>query len=76
MERVQEKNAESGIGIGVNQFPSNGRVWYSEGEGVFPLVLVVHGNHGMEEYSDPGYAYLGELLASRGFIVVFVDEIL
>ena len=25
-----------------------------------PLVLVVHGNHGMADYSDPGYAYLGE----------------
>ena len=37
-------------------------------------MLVVHGNHSMTEYSDPGYAYLGELLASRGFIVVSVDE--
>jgi hypothetical protein len=37
-------------------------------------VLVVHGNHGMEEHSDPGYAYLGELLASRGFVTVSIDE--
>jgi hypothetical protein len=28
----------------------------------------------MESFSDPGYAYLGELLASQGFIVVSVDE--
>jgi hypothetical protein len=28
----------------------------------------------MEAFSDPGYAYLGELMASRGFIVVSVDE--
>jgi len=28
----------------------------------------------MQEFSDPGYAYLGELLASRGFIFVSVDE--
>ena len=28
----------------------------------------------MEDSSDPGYAYLGELLASRGFIVASVDE--
>jgi hypothetical protein len=28
----------------------------------------------MEAFSDPGYAYLGELLASQGFIVVSVDE--
>jgi hypothetical protein len=39
-----------------------------------PLVLIVHGNHGMDSFSDPGYAYLGELLASQGFIVVSVDE--
>ncbi|MGH9389558.1 MAG: alpha/beta hydrolase family protein, partial [Vicinamibacteria bacterium] len=52
----------------------NGRVWLPRGEGPFPLVLVVHGNHWMEEYSDPGYAYLGELLASRGFATVSVDE--
>ncbi len=43
-------------------------------EGPFPLVLIVHGNHAMEDFSDPGYAYLGEHLASRGFIVVSVDE--
>jgi len=55
-------------------FPLNGRVWFPVGDGPFPLVLVVHGNHQMEEFSDPGYAYLGELLASRGFITVSVDE--
>ncbi len=61
-------------GFGVKEFPLNGLVWYPEGDGPFPLVLVVHGNHGMEEYSDPGYAYLGELLASKGYIMVSVDE--
>jgi dienelactone hydrolase len=53
--------------------PINGRVWYPDGPGPYPLVLIVHGNHSMEDYSDPGYAYLGELLASRGFITVSVD---
>ena len=61
-------------GFGPDRLPLNGRVWYPDGAGPFPLVLVVHGNHRMEEYSDPGYAYLGELLASRGFIVVSVDQ--
>ena len=37
-------------------------------------MLIVHGNHNMKEFSDPGYGYLGELLASRGFILVSVDE--
>jgi dienelactone hydrolase len=54
--------------------PVNGRVWYPEGPGPFPLVLIVHGNHSMEDYSDPGYAYLGELFASRGYIFTSVDE--
>jgi len=61
-------------GFGADQFPLNARVWYPGGEGPFPLVLIVHGNHQMEQYSDPGYAYLGELLASRGFILASVDE--
>ncbi len=61
-------------GFDFKKFPRNGRVWYPEGEGPFPLVLCVHGNHHMSEFSDPGYAYLGELLASRGFIFVSVDE--
>lgn len=61
-------------GFGVTEFPLNGRVYLPEGEGPFPLVLIVHGNHSMIDYSDGGYAYLGELLASRGFITVSVDE--
>jgi len=69
-------------GFGPEALPRNARVWYpepvlSESEGAdspFPLVLIVHGNHPMEDYSDTGYAYLGELLASRGFIVASVDQ--
>ncbi len=61
-------------GFGFKEFPVNGTVWYPEGEGPFPLVLVVHGNHRMQEFSDPGYAYLGRHLAGRGFILVSVDE--
>ncbi len=61
-------------GFAFDAFPLNGRVWHPEGAGPFPLVLVVHGNHNMAEFSDPGYEYLGRLLASRGFITVSVDE--
>ena len=61
-------------GFDPSEFPLNGRVWYPEGSGPFPLVLIVHGNHNMREFSDPGYAYLGELLASRGYILTSVDE--
>ncbi len=61
-------------GFGIDEAPINGRVWMPKKEGQLPLILIVHGNHGMEHHSDPGYAYLGELLASRGFITVSVDE--
>lgn len=61
-------------GFDAKRLPVNGRVWYPEGSGPFPLVLIVHGNHDMKKFSDPGYAYLGELLASRGYILASVDE--
>jgi len=61
-------------GFDVTELPLQARVWYPDGDGSFPLVLVVHGNHAMEDYSDPGYAYLGELFASRGIIFASVDE--
>ena len=61
-------------GFDAKQLPRQGRVWFPDGEGPFPLVLMVHGNHDMEDFSDPGYAYLGELFASRGIIAVSVDE--
>jgi dienelactone hydrolase len=61
-------------GFDAKSLPINARVWYPEGEGPFPLVLVVHGNHIMTDYSDPGYDYLGEMLASRGFIMASVDQ--
>ena len=61
-------------GFDIDQQPLNARVWYPDGSGPFPLVLMVHGNHNMAEFSDPGYAYLGELLASRGFILASIDE--
>ncbi len=62
------------LGFGPDTMPLNGHVWYPEGKGDFPLVLIVHGNHLMTDYSDTGYEYLGNLLASRGYIVVSIDE--
>ncbi len=61
-------------GFTPKEMPLNARVWYPDGAGPFPLVLVVHGNHNMKDFSDPGYDYLGELLASRGYILASVDE--
>lgn len=61
-------------GFGIDNAPLNGRAWVPNEGKKLPLILIVHGNHGMEHHSDPGYQYLGELLASRGFITVSVDE--
>lgn len=61
-------------GFDQHALPLNGRVWMPEGEGPFPLALIVHGNHLMEYFSDGGYSYLGELLASRGIIAISIDE--
>src|SRR5580658_3925630 len=61
-------------GFDIDKLPLNARVWYPEGPGPFPLALIVHGNHNMAAFSDPGYEYLGELLASRGIILASIDE--
>ena len=62
------------FGFELDSLPRNAMVWYPEGEGPFPLALIVHGNHLAQKYSDPGYDYLGELLASRGIILASVDQ--
>lgn len=61
-------------GFDQTSLPINGRVWVPDGKGPFPLVLIVHGAHKMTVPSDSGFAYLGELLASRGYLVASVDE--
>ncbi|MFC5470295.1 alpha/beta hydrolase family protein [Cohnella suwonensis] len=61
-------------GFDESELPLNGRVWMPDGAGPFPVVLMVHGNHLMEKFSDAGYGYLGELLASRGFVAISIDE--
>ncbi|MHA7962750.1 alpha/beta hydrolase [Paenibacillus sp. CAU 1782] len=60
-------------GFDQKNLPLNGRVWMPAEEGTYPLALIVHGNHLMEDFSDDGYGYLGELLASKGIIAVSVD---
>lgn len=61
-------------GFDRENLPLNGRVWMPDGDGPFPLVLILHGNHAMKRFSDPGYEYLATLLAGRGFIAVSVDQ--
>ncbi len=70
----EAKRRKKTWGFDIKHAPLNARVWYPDGAGPFPLVIIAHGNHDPTDYSDPGYRYLGELLASRGFILVSVDE--
>ena len=70
----KKKWREKYWGFGAENFPLNGRVYLPEGKGPFPLTIIVHGNHSMIDYSDDGYGYLSNLLASRGIIAVSVDE--
>lgn len=60
-------------GFEPDSMPLNGRVWFPDGPGPYPLILVAHGNHNMKDFSDPGYEYLGRHLASRGFILASLD---
>jgi hypothetical protein len=61
-------------GFDAAHMPLQARVWMPQAAGTFPLVLIVHGNHAMEEPSDAGYEYLGTHLASQGYILASVDE--
>ncbi|WP_187254687.1 alpha/beta hydrolase family protein [Alkalicoccus halolimnae] len=61
-------------GFDDSAFPLNGEMWMPEGEGPFPVVLMTHGNHRMENFSDAGYTYLGEHLASHGYAAVSIDQ--
>ncbi|MCG8330821.1 MAG: hypothetical protein MI974_24205 [Chitinophagales bacterium] len=61
-------------GFDHTSFPLNATVWCPEKKGKFPVVLILHGDFPMRMYSDTGYAYLGHLLASRGFLTLSIDQ--
>lgn len=68
------KTREKFLGYNVYNFPLNGQFFVPKEEGKYPLVLISHGNHEMIRSSEIGYNYLGEFLASQGYIVVSLDE--
>ncbi len=58
----------------LNAVPLVGRVWYPvEAEGC-PVLFIAHGNHEITVDSYLGYDYLGEYLASHGYVVVSTDH--
>ena len=54
--------------------PIAGRIWYPCDGVSCPVLFIVHGNHAFDVQSHLGYSYLGEYLASNGYVVVSVDE--
>lgn len=61
-------------GFDATNIPINGRLVIPPGTGPFPLALFVHGNHNAFDFSDEGYLYLCNLLASYGIIAATIDE--
>ncbi len=61
--------------FGLEDAPRNGRLHLPDTEpgDRRPVALIVHGNHRMEDFSDAGYDYLADLLASHGIAMVSVD---
>lgn len=58
----------------LNAVPLVGRIWYPEGGQDCPVLFIAHGNHVVTVDSYLGYEYLGEYLASWGYVVVSVDH--
>lgn len=58
----------------LDNVPVTGRIWYPEGITYCPVMFIAHGNHDFSVPSYLGYDYLGEYLASNGYVVVSVDE--
>lgn len=54
--------------------PLNGRVFYPKKTGIYPLIVIVHGNHLAEDSSQFGYDYLLKNFAKNGYIAVSIDE--
>ncbi len=61
-------------GYEFDKVPVKGQIWYPEGETNRPVFFMVHGNHDSYVPSYLGYDYLGEYLASNGYVVISVDE--
>ena len=66
--------AEHYLDYGLGSVPLVGRVWYPEGAENRPVLFIAHGNHEIAVDSYLGYDYLGEYLASHGYVVVSVDQ--
>jgi hypothetical protein len=57
----------------IKEVPLNGVFYLPDGDGPFPLVVLVHGRYYSEERSDLGFEYICSFLASHGIITATVD---
>lgn len=62
------------FGTDFSAAPVSGKIWYPKGEKECPVMFIVHGAHDYTVPSHLGYDYLGEYLATHGYVVVSVDE--
>ena len=62
------------LGYDISEVPLRGRVWYPADAKNSPVLFIAHGNHSIMTESYLGYDYLGEYLASHGYVVVSVDQ--
>ncbi len=62
------------LGFDPDSVPMRGRVWYPKDGQNCPVLFIAHGNHEITTPSYLGYDYLGEYLASHGYVVVSVDH--
>lgn len=58
----------------LEECPVAGKIWMPVECENCPVLFIVHGNHVFYEPSYLGYDYLGEYLASFGYVVVSIDE--
>jgi len=61
-------------GYDKTKVPLAGKIWYPVEGNNYPVLFIAHGNHVLTTQSYLGYDYLGEYLASNGYVVVSVDE--
>ncbi len=61
-------------GYPLTEVPLAGKVWYPKRASNCPALFLIHGNHNWITDSYLGYGYLGDYLASHGYVVVSVDE--
>ena len=61
-------------GYPLTEVPLSGMAWYPKEASNCPTLFIIHGNHNWITDSYLGYGYLGEYLASHGYVVVSVDE--